>query len=136
MAILGGDLLVESSHDGGSRFYFELLLNKTTSKPDIPLTSLNNSKALLSSLAATPPNDVQHWKDLIGTLLTDEEVTQLFESAEFCIITRLNKITDSFEQQGDIKASYAKYLRQCIVNHDMEAILKTLPDNKNSGGKI
>ncbi|MCW8931482.1 MAG: ATP-binding protein [Gammaproteobacteria bacterium] len=131
--ILGGDLLVESSPKKGSRFYFELLLKKITIKPQSELSS-SHQEATESSNLITQENEVQYWKDTSNTLLTEQEISQLYESAEFCIITRLNKLIEDFEQQGDIKASYAKYLRQCINNHDMEAILKTLPQMLKTNG--
>ncbi|MDX2503066.1 MAG: ATP-binding protein [Gammaproteobacteria bacterium] len=77
------------------------------------------------------PDEAITWMQSIESLsLADEMLAQLQESAEFCIITRLNKITAELEIQGGSKAAYAKYLRQCIERHDMEAILNSLKKSK------
>ena len=137
--ILGGKLHVDSSPKSGSRFYFKLLLKRVSAKHNAKSDTL-----LINSANNKPPSppemtyldEVQHWKNSIGTLLSDDEHKKLYESAEFCIITRLNKITTDLEKQDGIKASYAKYLRRCIDNYDMECILKTLADKKDPGEKI
>lgn len=73
------------------------------------------------------PDEAITWLHPIESLaLSEEMLAQLYESAEFCIITRLHKITAELQVQGGNKAAYAKYLRQCIEQHDMQAILKTL----------
>ena len=73
------------------------------------------------------PDEAITWLHPIDSLaLSEEMLAQLYESAEFCIITRLHKITAELQVQGGNKAAYAKYLRQCIEQHDMAAILKTL----------
>lgn len=79
------------------------------------------------------PDEAITWLHPIESLaLSEEMLAQLYESAEFCIITRLHKITAELQVQGGNKAAYAKYLRQCIEQHDMAAILKTLAKRKES----
>ena len=96
---------------------------------------LSNAFAQLGSKVIIADNNLDEskkWKELIQTIFTNDEITQLYESAEFCIITRLNKITNDLENMDGIKFDYAQYLRQCINNYDMEGILNSLPDRRTS----